>query len=198
MNRPAPATETARASMGPSTRTGGCAADEKVLADGIQLGALVEQDRVGGVEVLRSGVLVLQLRVTAADEAEGFELAVGSAAGDGEDDAVAEPVDEPARAGGRGQTGLGELEVAGAVAAKVTDEVGPAGRGVPGADVGVAGEVDPDTVDEVALRPGPGETGGVVIQCEPVELENPGLADGCGVGVVGAGELHVDLPVGGR
>ena len=100
-------------------------------------------------------------------------------------------------AGGRGQPGCGELEVGGSVAAEVGDEVGPAGGGVPGLDVGVAGEVEAEPVGEVGLGPGAGEAGGVVVQGEPVELEDPFGADRCGVGVVGAGDLGVDLPVGG-
>ena len=56
---------------------GGGAGGEQVGADGVQLGAFVEQGRVGGVEVLRPGVFVAQLGVAAADEPEQLGLAGG-------------------------------------------------------------------------------------------------------------------------
>ena len=61
-----------------------------VVADDVQLGSLVEQQGVGGVEVLRAGPFVIgPLGVAASDEPEDL-----SVMGDREDDPVAESVDE--------------------------------------------------------------------------------------------------------
>jgi hypothetical protein len=116
----------------------------------------------------------------------------------GEDESVPEPVDDPSVAGGGGQAGLGELEVGCAVAAQVADEVGPSGGCVAGLHVRVAGQVGPYPLGEVGLSPRAGEALGVEVQRDAVQLENPRGADRGGVGVVGAGQLRVDLAVGGR
>ena len=67
-----------------------------------QLGAFVEQRGFGGVEVFRSGEGgVGVVGVAAADEPEHLTVVVG----DGEDDPVAEAVDQPAGAGAGGDPG---------------------------------------------------------------------------------------------
>ena len=119
-----------------------CSGDEELVA-------LVEQQGVGGVEVLRSGLVVVgRVGVAASDEPE--DLLVVD---DGEHGAVAEPVDESSGGGGGGDAGGEHLVVGDAVAVEVGDEAGPAVGGVAGADVGVVGEVGAEPFGEVGLGP---------------------------------------------
>nr|WP_259306612.1 hypothetical protein [Cellulomonas sp. P24] len=136
--------------------------------------------------------------MTAADEAEGFELAVGGDAGDREDQAIAEAVDEATGPRDAGQAGLGELQVGDALAAQVIDEPGPTGRGVPGEHVRVAGQVGTEPFGQVGLGPGTGELAHVVVGGQSVELEDAGRADRCHGGVELTGRLGVNHPVGRR
>ena len=116
-------------------------AGEVVAAE--QLGAFVEQRGFGGVEVFRSGEGgVGGVGVASADEPEHLSVVVG----DGEDDPVAEAVDESAGAGGGGDPGGEHLLVGDAAAVEVVDQPGPAGRGLAGPEPGVAGQVLPHPV----------------------------------------------------
>ena len=117
---------------------------EPVGVGDVQLVALDVGQGGGGVEVLRAVPVVGVVRVTAADETE--DVAV---VGDGEDGAVAEPVNEPAGAGGAGDAGGEQLLVVDAVAAQVGDEAGPGVGCVPGADGGVPCEVAGEAVAQV-------------------------------------------------
>ena len=97
----------------------------------VELGALVEQGGVRGVEVLRAGRAVVGgVGVAAADEPEDVPVV-----GDGHDGPVAEAVDEPPGARGGREPGLEELGVGDPAPAEVVDEVGPPGRCVPGGGV---------------------------------------------------------------
>ena len=87
------------------------------------MGALVEQGCVGSVEVLRrprAGVVVVG-GVAAPDEAQDLPVGVG----DGQHDAVAEPVDEPTAGRGRGESGGEQFGIGDAAAAQVVDQGGP-------------------------------------------------------------------------
>ena len=109
----------------------------------------MEQGGVGGVEVLRPGVVVVgEVGVAAADEAE--DLAVVD---DREDDAVAEPVDQTAGAGPGGHPGGEHLVVGDAAAAEVVDQAGPPAGAWPGRNRGSSVEVLAEPVGEVV--PGP-------------------------------------------
>src|SRR5829696_2510370 len=93
-----------------------------------ELGSLVKQRCVGGVEVLRAAAVgVAEIRVPAANKAE--NLAVVD---DREHDAVAEPVDETAGAGDGGHPGGGHFLAGDSAAAKMVDQSGPAGRRLAG------------------------------------------------------------------
>jgi hypothetical protein len=108
-----------------------------LVEDPVKLVALVEQRGGGGVEVLRSGVVgVVPVGLAAADEPE--DLPVRD---DGEEESVAEAVDESAGAGDGGQAGGGEFLVGDAVASQVGGKGGPGVRGLSGSVVGVAGKV---------------------------------------------------------
>src|SRR5215207_9164514 len=100
-----------------------------------ELGALVEQRCVGGVEVFRSApVGVGEIRVSAANKAE--NLAVVD---DREHDAVAEPVDETAGAGDGGHPGGGHFIASDFAAAEMVDQSGPTGWCLPGPEAWVIG-----------------------------------------------------------
>jgi len=168
---------------------GGVAAFD--VAGGEQLGALVEQGRVGGVEVLRRpGVGVVG--VAAADEPEDPAVRVG----DGEHDPVAEPVDEASGGGGGGQAGGEEFGVGDPAVVEVLDQGGPAGGGVAGGVVGVAGQVGAEPVAQVAGRPAVGVAAGVEVGGPPVDLQEPVLGDGAVVPDVAPVQLVADLEVG--
>ena len=188
-----PARVTARASRGPSTRTGVAPLLEEVGDDAVELGALVEQDGVGGVEVLRPGVLVVvgQVGVAASDEAEDLVVV-----GDRQDDTVAEPVDQGPGAGPGGQAGLEELVVGDAAPAEVVDQGGPAGGCVPGGDVRVGAPAGQSLVE---VGPGPGGVDPVAVEVHRHGVDR-GQTLGSGDGVVpGGGALDhaFDLGVGG-
>src|SRR5699024_8988745 len=99
---------------------------QQVGVGAVELVALSEQGRGGGVEVLRSrvGGVLADGGVAAADEPEHL---AGGVVGDGEHGPVAEPVDEAAVLGGGGQPGGVQLGVGDTVGAQVVDEPGPAG-----------------------------------------------------------------------
>ena len=91
-----------------------------------ELGALVEERGVGSVEVLGTGCSVVRCGgVATTDEPE--DVAVVK---DGHDGPVAEAVDESARAGSGGDSGLCHLLVGDSQSPEVGDQVGPAGGGV--------------------------------------------------------------------
>ena len=141
------------ASIGPSTITGTPPAARSYLVSAEELGALVEQRSVGGVEVFRAAAVgVGEIGVSAADEPE--HLAVVD---DREDDAVAEPVDETAGAGDGGHPGGDHLLVGDAAAAEMVDQSGPAGRGLAGPEARVIGQVLAEPVS--AGRPVPRRRG---------------------------------------
>ena len=178
--------------MGPSTSTG-AAPSPKEFGDGsVELGALVEQDGVGGVEVLRSApVVVGEVGVAAGDEPEDLVFV-----GDGEDGAVAEAVDQGPGAGAGGQAGLEELVVGDAAPTQVVDQGGPGCRGVAGGDVGT-GPPAGQSVVEVGAGPAGVDAGGVEVHGHGVDV---GHACRVGDGVVprrGAVEHPLDLGVGG-
>ena len=103
-----------------------------VFGHAVQLLAFAEQHGVAGVEVLRAlpwldvvvGVGVVGGGVASADEADDLVVVV-----DGQDEAVAEGVDEPAGGGVLGEPGGEQFLIGGAVAAQVGGEGGPAGVG---------------------------------------------------------------------
>jgi hypothetical protein len=129
---------------------GGGAVLEQSIVDAEQLGTLVEQRGVDGVEVLRSALVCLrEFGAASADEPE--DLAVVDHR---EHDPVAEAVDQPPGAGLAGDAGGQHLGVGDPVAAQLVDQVGPARWGLAGAEVLVAGEVDPEPFREVAATPG--------------------------------------------
>ena len=171
-----------------------CRALLEQVGDGaVELGALVEQDGVGGVEVLRPGVLVVvgQVGVAATDEAEDLVLV-----GDGQDGSVAEAVDEGPGAGPGGQADLEELVVGDAAPAEVVDQGGPAGGCVPGGDVRVGAPAGQPLV-EVGAGPGGVDLVGVELHGHGVDR---GQALGSGDGVVPGGgtvDHAFDLGVGG-
>ena len=110
----------------------------------------MEQDGVGGVEVLRPGVLVVvgQVGVAASDEAEDLVVV-----GDRQDDTVTEPVDQGPGAGPGGQPGFEELVVGDASPAEVVNQGGPPAGCVSGADVRVGAPAGQSLVE---VGPGPG------------------------------------------
>ena len=82
----------------------------------------------------RFAVIVSGVGVAAGDEPEH-----GVAVVDGQDEPVAEPVDESAGAGGGGEPDGEQLVVVDAAPAQVVDQVGPARGCVPGACGGGVG-----------------------------------------------------------
>ena len=110
--------------------------------------------------------------VAAGDEAVD---AVGAV--QGEDEAVAESVDETAVAGAGGQSGGEEFVVGGAVAAQVVDQGGPAGWGVSDgehlADVVEGGGVGAEAFGEVGGCPGARVVAGEEVHCVGVEVQDP-------------------------
>ena len=115
----------------------------------------MEQGSGAGVQVLRSAlVVVAQLGAAAPDKAEHVALVL-----DGEHHAVAEPVDQTSGAGAGGDPGGQHLLVAHPVPTQVVDQVRPAGWGLPGPEVRLAGEVVAESVGEVQLAPRPRQVG---------------------------------------
>ena len=115
------------------------------LVSAEELGSLVEQRCVGGVEVFRSATVgVAQVGVPAADKPENLPVV-----DDREDDAVAEPVDEMAGAGNGGHPGGGHLLAGDSAAAEMVDQSGPAGRGLAGPEAQVIGQVLAEPVSRV-------------------------------------------------
>ena len=166
---------------------------EQLVDDAEQLGALVEQRGVGGVEVLRSGLVVVgEVGAAAADEAERLALVDHR-----EHHAVAEPVDEAAGAGLGRDAGGEHLGVADAAAAEVVDQVGPPGRSLTGAEPLVAGEVDAEPAGEVVAAPRVGEPGLEEGLRELVDLDHALTRDGGGVPLLGALVHEPDIGVGG-
>ncbi len=160
----------------------------------VELVALVEQRGFAGVEVLGSGAgRHQQRRGCGVRRSRGCPLRVG----DGEDDAVAELVDESSGGGGAGDAGGEHLGVGDALLAEVVDEVRPAGGGVAGLDEWVACQVGAEPVGEVLLGPGAGELGGVEVLGELVDLDEPFSGDGAGAPRVGAVHLARNVGVGG-
>lgn len=79
----------------------------------------------------------------------------------------------------------------------MVDQVGPAGGGVTGPDLGVAGQVGAQPFGEVALAPGAGEPGLVVIGGELVDVHHPVARHRAEVPLRGLGFLAPDLGVAG-
>ena len=166
---------------------------EQLVDDAEQLGALVEQRGVGGVEVLRAALVgVGEVGAAAADEAEDLALVDHR-----EHHPVAEPVDEATGAGLGGDAGGEHLGVADAAAAQVVDQVGPPGRRLTGAEPLVAGEVDAEPAGEVVAAPRVGEPVLEEGLRQVVDLEHALTRDGGGVPLVGALVHEPDVGVGG-
>jgi hypothetical protein len=92
------------------------------LGEAVQLVALAEQIGLGGVEVLRSGlgrvaVVTVMGWVAATDPAADLGVAISVGGFDGEDEAVAELVDDAAGGGDPAKAGADDLLVGRAVAA---------------------------------------------------------------------------------
>src|SRR4051812_18408105 len=123
----------------------------------------------GGVEVFGSALVGIgEVGVASADEAE--DLAVVD---DREDQPVPEAVDQPTVPRRGGEAAGGHLRLVDAFGSEVLDEGGPSVRRVSGLEVAVAGQLDPEPVTEVGLRPGPGEPGFEVAQGDRVHGQEP-------------------------
>ena len=145
----------------------------------VELVTFAVDQRVAGVEVLRpSPVFVGQVGVSASDEPENLPPA---GVGEGEDDAVPETVDESSGADAGSQASGEEFVSGRALSSQVGGEAVPTVRGVTRPQLRVAGQVEAEPVSQVALTPGAGVAGLVVVEGLGVELDKPFRGD---VGVV--------------
>ena len=175
---------------------GCCAGGKQVRDRTVELVALVEQGRGGGVEVFRAGVwgVIGEGGVATADEPEDVP-ALGVE--DGKQRPVAEPVDQPAVPGGGGESGFCQFGVADPTRTQVVDQVGPTLGGVTRADVGVPGDVDTEAFSQVGPRPPrASELVLVVVLGHRVDLGQAQGSDGGGFFEFdGAGDHPFDLGV---
>jgi hypothetical protein len=158
------------------------------MVDPVEHVALVEQGCGGGVEVLRP-VLVAGVGVPSGDEPDD-----GVVGADGEDEAVAEPVDESSGAGAGDQSDGEHLLIANTPGSQVGDEVGPPGWGVSGAGRGLVGA---EPVAQVVPAPGRVQALGVVVASHVVDVRGTLWGERCVVPFGGVGDHRLDLGRGG-
>jgi hypothetical protein len=165
---------------------------ELVVEEAEQLGSLVEQRGVAGVDVFGSGqVDIGEVGTPSTDGSE--DLAVMD---DREDDPVAESVDRSAGACGDGDTGDQHFFVGDPQLSEVVDEVGPACGCLTGLEPGIVGEVCAEPIDQILLSPRGWEAVAEVGEAELVDLNHALLADRAFPPGHCSGEHAVDVGVG--